>query len=225
MAADKKPKETTSTGGLNTPGRTISFLPRVQMDQDAFGRFAEAFARFMGTPGFILWMTLAIVAWLVWNTVAPDPLRIDPFPYIFLTLILSLQASYASPLILLATNRQEARDRISSDQDRRTAAQSRADMDYLAREIAALRMTVGDMATREFIRAELRNELREVLDEMADDRAEDESEESGAGKKDRKSKKSKKDKSRSEPAPSPEPSAEISESSPTERDPGTPTAE
>ncbi len=122
-------------------------------------------------------------------------------PFIFLTLILSLQASYASPLILLATNRQEARDRISSDQDRRTAAQSRADMDYLAREIAALRMTVGEMATREFIRAELRNELREVLQELDDERSADDGDDAGSGKKG-KSKKSKKDKARSEPTAS-----------------------
>lgn len=149
---------------LNTPGRARR-TPRLKVDGDQFGEFAEAFARFMGTARFLFWMTLFIVVWLVWNTVGPPELRFDPFPFIFLTLMLSLQASYAAPLILLAQNRQEARDRITADDDRRQAAQSRADMDFLAREIASVRMNVGELATRDFIRTELRNELRELLAE------------------------------------------------------------
>jgi uncharacterized membrane protein len=148
---------------LNTPGRERRRMPRLRVDGDKFGEFAEAFARFMGTARFLFWMTVFIVVWLIWNAVGPESLRFDPFPFIFLTLMLSLQASYAAPLILLAQNRQEARDRISVEDDRRQAAQSRADMDFLAREIAGVRMNVGELATREFIRTELRSELRELL--------------------------------------------------------------
>ena len=151
---------------LNTPGRERSFLPALKMDGDAFGAFAEGFARFMGTARFLLWMTVIIVVWVVWNIVVPDRLRFDQFPFIFLTLALSLQASYAAPLILLAQNRQEARDRISVEEDRRVAAQSRADMDFLAREIASLRMSVGELATRDYIRHEVRTELRELLADL-----------------------------------------------------------
>lgn len=150
---------------LNTPGRERSRMPRLRVDGDKFGEFAEAFARFMGTARFLFWMSVFILVWLVWNVVGPPGLRFDPFPFIFLTLMLSLQASYAAPLILLAQNRQEARDRITADEDRRQAAQSRADMDFLAREIAGVRMNVGELATRDFIRNELRSELREVLGE------------------------------------------------------------
>ncbi|MVA76177.1 DUF1003 domain-containing protein [Auraticoccus sp. F435] len=154
---------------LNTPGRRRpALLPRWRVDPDAFGQFAEGFARFMGTARFLAWMTVIIVVWLVLNVVGGDRAP-DPFPFIFLTLLLSLQASYAAPLILLAQNRQEARDRISIEADRRQAAQSRADMDFLAREIAGLRMNVGELATREFIRSEIRNELRALLAELEDD--------------------------------------------------------
>lgn len=149
---------------LNEPGRQRTWLPRLRLPEDAFGTFAEAFARFMGTAQFLLWMTVVVVAWIVWNVWAPAGSQIDPFPFIFLTLILSLQASYAAPLILLAQNRQEARDRVSLDQDRRVADQSRADMDFLAREIASLRVRVNDVPTRDFLRAE----LRALLDELRD---------------------------------------------------------
>ncbi|MBK8461439.1 MAG: DUF1003 domain-containing protein [Micropruina sp.] len=149
---------------LSTPGRQREWLPKVKMDSDTFGKFAESFARFMGTARFLIWMTVFIIAWVVWNSVVPGPLSIDPFPFIFLTLVLSLQASYAAPLILLAQNRQEARDKMGLDEDRRTAAQARADMDFLAREIASLRMRVNDLATRDFIRSELRDLLAELED-------------------------------------------------------------
>ena len=148
---------------LTTPGRDRSRIPRLRVDGDTFGAFAEAFARFMGTARFLMYMTVFIVIWIIWNVTVPPALRFDEYPFIFLTLMLSLQASYAAPLILLAQNRQEARDRISVEQDRRQAAQSRADMDFLAREIASVRMNVGELATRDFIRNELRNELREAL--------------------------------------------------------------
>ncbi|WP_282004558.1 DUF1003 domain-containing protein [Propioniciclava sinopodophylli] len=155
---------------LNTPGRQRTWLPKVKFSEDAFGAFAEGFARFMGTARFLIWMTVFIIAWIVVNNIAPDLLN-DPFPYIFLTLLLSLQASYAAPLILLAQNRQEARDRVTAEHDRQVAAQSRADMDFLAREIASLRMRINDMPTRDFIRGELRD-LVEELSRGADTDAE-----------------------------------------------------
>jgi uncharacterized membrane protein len=134
------------------------------VDRDAFGKFAEGFARFMGTARFLAWMTVIIVLWVIWNApIGPPRPRFDEYPFIFLTLILSLQASYAAPLILLAQNRTEARDRVALDRDREQAAQSRADMDFLAREIASLRMSVGELATRDYLRSELKSELRTIL--------------------------------------------------------------
>jgi len=139
----------------------------MNLDQDAFGAFAEGFARFMGTARFLAWMTVIVIVWVLWNVPAgPDRPRFDEYPFIFLTLMLSLQASYAAPLILLAQNRQEARDRVGLEADREQAAQSRADMDFLAREIASLRMSVGELATRDYVRSELRTELRTMLAEL-----------------------------------------------------------
>jgi uncharacterized membrane protein len=148
---------------LDIPGRRRSFVPRMRISDDAFGDFAEAAARYMGTGKFIVWMTVFVVAWLLWNGLFPG--APDVFPFVFLTLLLSLQASYAAPLILLAQNRQEARDRVSLEHDRAVAAQSRADMDFLAREIASLRMRMNDVATRDFIRSELRELLEELQSE------------------------------------------------------------
>lgn len=152
------PRQSRLENRLDTPGRGRSdWIPRVHIEQDAFGVFAESFARWMGTASFLIWMTVLIIFWLVLNVTLPNPP--DPFPFLFLTLALSLQASYAAPLILLAQNRQEARDRVSLEHDREVAAQSRADMDFLAREIASLRMRMNDVATRDFIRSELRDLL------------------------------------------------------------------
>lgn len=147
------------------------FFPRVQLDSETFGTFAEAFARFMGTAKFLVYMTIFVVAWVVVNLVGIFGLKWDPYPFILLNLFFSTQASYSAPLILLAQNRQELRDKISLDEDRRLAAQSRADMDFLAREIASIRMHLGELATRDFVRGELRTELRELLVEL-DERAE-----------------------------------------------------
>lgn len=150
---------------LDTPGRRLNeWIPRMRVDGDAFGSFAENFARWMGTARFLFWMTILIIGWLVFNIVMSDK-ALDPWPFMFLTLALSLQASYAAPLILLAQNRQEARDRVIVEHDREVAAQSRADMDFLAREIASLRMRMNDVATRDFIRSE----LRDLLDELGRD--------------------------------------------------------
>jgi len=139
-------------------------LPR--FDPEAFGRWSEGIARFMGTARFLVYMTVFIVAWIGWNSMAPRQWRFDPYTFTFLTLILSLQASYAAPLILLAQNRQADRDRLSLEEDRRRAAMQKADTEYLAREIASLRMALGEVATRDFLRSEL-NRLAEELDEAA----------------------------------------------------------
>ena len=120
----------------------------------------------MGTAKFIVYMTVVIAAWFAWNTLAPRDLRFDPYTFTFLTLMLSLQASYAAPLILLAQNRQADRDRLTMEEDRRRAAMQKADTEYLAREIASLRIAVGEVATRDFVRSELAR-LAEELDEAA----------------------------------------------------------
>src|SRR3954466_15569693 len=128
-------------------------LPR--FDAEAFGRWSEGIARFMGTARFLVYMTIVILLWIAWNTLAPRPWRFDPYTFTFLTLVLSLQASYAAPLILLAQNRQADRDRLAMDEDRRRAAMQKADTEYLSREIAALRIALGEVATRDFVRSEL----------------------------------------------------------------------
>jgi uncharacterized membrane protein len=152
---------------LDTPAeRRRQLVRRPSYDPDAFGSFAENFARFMGTAKFLLYMTLFVTVWLVWNWVVPSDLQWDAYPFIFLTLMLSLQASYAAPLILLAQNRQEDRDRVVSEQDRQANARAHADMEFLAREMASLRMALGEVATRDYVRSELRTLLNE-LDERA----------------------------------------------------------
>src|SRR3954454_19573268 len=144
------------------PGRVR--LPR--FNPEAFGQWSENIARAMGTAQFIVWMTIVIGAWFAWNTLAPKSLRFDPYAFMFLTLMLSLQASYAAPLILLAQNRQADRDRLTMEEDRRRAAMQKADTEYLAREIASLRIAVGEVATRDFVRSELVRMIEE-LDEAA----------------------------------------------------------
>jgi uncharacterized membrane protein len=139
-------------------------------DQDRLGRFAERFARFMGTARFLIYMTLVVAIWVGWNYLAPKDARFDDYPFIFLTLVLSLQASYAAPLILLAQNRQELRDRVITEQDRQANARAHADMEFLAREVASLRMALGEVATRDFLRSELRDLLEELEErQRADD--------------------------------------------------------
>ncbi|MFC0004785.1 DUF1003 domain-containing protein [Micromonospora siamensis] len=137
-------------------------LPR--FDPEAFGRWSEGIARGMGTANFIVYMTVVIAAWFLWNTLAPRDLQFDPYTFTFLTLVLSLQASYAAPLILLAQNRQTDRDRVALEEDRRRATMQKADTEYLAREVAALRIALGEVATRDFLRSELAR-LAEELDE------------------------------------------------------------
>ena len=154
---------------LDTPREVRRpLVRRPSYDSDSFGVFAEQFARFMGTAQFLIYMTLFVAIWILWNLVAPSSMRWDDYPYIFLTLMLSLQASYAAPLILLAQNRQEVRDRIVAESDRQANARGHADMEFLAREVASLRMAIGEVATRDYVRSELRSLLAE-LDERAKD--------------------------------------------------------
>jgi uncharacterized membrane protein len=119
----------------------------VHYDPEAFGRFSESVARLMGTARFLVYQTVFCVLWVMWNTFAPERLRFDPWQFIGLTLLLSLQAAYAAPLILLAQNRQEQRDRVQTDLDRRVAERTQADTEFLAREIASIRLSLADVAT------------------------------------------------------------------------------
>jgi uncharacterized membrane protein len=155
-----------STPRASCAGRW-SAAPNV--DKDRFGVFAESFARYMGTAKFLIWMTAFVVVWIGWNTLAPHDLRFDKYAFIFLTLMLSLQASYAAPLILLAQNRQELRDRVVAEQDRQADAASHADMEFLAREVAAMRMALGEVATRDYLRSELRALLAELEERALED--------------------------------------------------------
>ncbi|MGC4175616.1 DUF1003 domain-containing protein [Demequina sp.] len=148
--------------------RALRLRRRGKRDSDREGQWAESIARFLGTPSFILWLTLFVVAWILWNTLAPENLRFDQWGFVALTLMLSLQASYAAPLILLAQNRQADRDRVAAEQDRQRAERSLADTEYLAREVASLRQALNEVATRDFVRSELRALLEELRDEDED---------------------------------------------------------
>ena len=149
---------------LDTPRDHRRQLKVPTVNADAFGVFAEQFARFMGTATFLIYMTLFVIVWFAWNVLAPADMAWDTYPFIFLTLMLSLQASYAAPLILLAQNRQENRDKVIAEQDRQANSRAHADMEFLAREVASLRMSVGEVATRDFLRSELRSLLSEIED-------------------------------------------------------------
>ena len=166
---EKKPERATRTTRLDTPQEVRrTRVRRPTVPQDTFGVFAEQFARFMGTARFLIYMTMFVVIWFAWNTLAPEDLRFDAYPFIFLTLMLSLQASYAAPLILLAQNRQEVRDRVVNEQDRQANASAHADMEFLAREVASLRMALGEVATRDYLRSELRNLVEELVEKDAE---------------------------------------------------------
>ncbi len=138
-----------------------SFL---RLDPDAVGRFAEGIARFLGTGRFLAVQTFIVIVWITLYVVAVR-LRWDPYPFILLNLAFSTQAAYAAPLILLAQNRQADRDRVQAEEDRARAASTRADTEYLARELAALRLAIGELATRDFIRGELARLVPEESEE------------------------------------------------------------
>lgn len=178
--------------GLDTPltrtRRRVRLRPDV--DPESFGRGAERFARFMGTARFLVYMTAFVTVWLAWNTLAPEASQFDPrrLNYTLLTLILSLQASYAAPLILLAQNRQDDRDRVQGAQDRAESARALADTEFLTREVAALKIALRDVATRDFLRSELRSLLEEL-----DERRDTGEEQDRVERKDRKDRKGRKD--------------------------------
>ncbi|MFF4379344.1 DUF1003 domain-containing protein [Kitasatospora sp. NPDC001547] len=166
----------TETAPITGTGRARLDQPRTarpglltlpSYDPEAFGVLSERIARFLGTGRFIVWMTVVVVVWIAWNTLLPASARFDEYPFIFLTLALSLQASYAAPLILLAQNRQDNRDRVNMEQDRARSDRNIADTEYLTREVAALRHGLGEVATRDFIRSELQSLLKEI-DERRD---------------------------------------------------------
>ncbi|MFZ0833214.1 MAG: DUF1003 domain-containing protein [Mycobacterium sp.] len=155
--------ELSSRQRLDTP-RTSRHRLSFNVDPEAVGQFSESIARFLGTGRYLLWQTAMVIVWILLNLFAVT-LRWDPYPFILLNLAFSTQAAYAAPLILLAQNRQENRDRVSLDEDRRRAAQTKADTEYLARELAALRLAVGEVATRDYLRREL-DELRELIEQV-----------------------------------------------------------
>ncbi|BAX93897.1 DUF1003 domain-containing protein [Mycobacterium shigaense] len=149
-----------------TPPRRL-YTPRtsrglsLRLDPETIGQSTEAIARFFGTGRYLLIQTVVVIVWIAFNLIAVEQ-RFDPYPFILLNLAFSTQAAYAAPLILLAQNRQENRDRVALDEDRRRAAQTKADTEFLARELAALRLAIGEVVTREYLRDEL-DELRDVL--------------------------------------------------------------
>ncbi|MDD2858781.1 MAG: DUF1003 domain-containing protein [Candidatus Nanopelagicales bacterium] len=166
--ASRPKRRVRSVTGLDQPYERSRSL-RGTYDPERFGRVSERVARYIGSWAFIAWMSVVITLWVLLNTVGPEAWHVDPFPFIFLTLLLSLQASYAAPLILLAQNRQSDRDRVQYQEDRQRTERLLADSDYLAREIAALRLALGEVATRDYIRGELRDmvaDLRDHIDAM-----------------------------------------------------------
>lgn len=155
---------------LDTPRSRTSAVGRTPApSRDRFGRFTEWVARAMGTPAFLVILTMFCVAWIAWNTLMPKHLRFDDAALGFtaLTLMLSLQASYAAPLILLAQNRQDDRDRVQIEQDRQRAERNLADTEYLAREIVALRLALEERSAQAVTRDVLRQELKSILAEDA----------------------------------------------------------
>ena len=134
----------------------------IHYDPDAFGSFSESIARFLGTGRYLVIQSFVVVTWVIVNIY--EPFQFDGYPFIFLTLILSLQASYAAPLILLAQNRQEDRDRQQAEVDRSVASRTQADTEFLARELAAVRLALADMVTMD----ELRDHLEKLVDSVGE---------------------------------------------------------
>lgn len=150
----------------------LSLRPNINTER--FGQGAERFARFMGTANFLIYLSVFIFSWALWNRFGPSEWTWDKYPFIFLNLMLSLQASYAAPLILLAQNRQADRDRVQAEEDRKRDERNLADTEYLTREIVSLRQAIGEMATRDFVRSELRDLLEELVEELREKPSEQE---------------------------------------------------
>ncbi|GAB3305195.1 DUF1003 domain-containing protein [Epidermidibacterium keratini] len=151
----------------------------IRIDSDRFGEWSEAIARFFGTTQYLVMQTAVVIVWILLNIFAVS-MRWDPYPFILLNLAFSTQAAYAAPLILLAQNRQEARDRASLEEDRSRAVAAKADTEFIARELASLRLAIGELATRDFVRSELEKMLAESQD---DDEGKDGAKRGKSGKK------------------------------------------
>lgn len=171
MARDRSSRSSRVEARLDTP-RGLRTTPYLFQSRDRFGRFTESIARGMGTPWFLFGLSIFVILWMLYNTLAPEGLRFDSAAIGFtaLTLILSLQASYAAPLILLAQNRQDDRDRVQIEQDRRQAERNLNDTEYLAREVVALRLAMKDLASKDFIRSELKSLLAELDEKKLDEK-------------------------------------------------------
>ena len=133
-------------------------------DADAFGRFSEAIARFLGTGRFLFWQTMLVLAWIVLNSIGLVK-HWDPYPFILLNLAFSTQAAYAAPLILLAQNRQDDRDRANIDRDREVASRTQADTEFLARELAAVRLALADVVTTQDLEDSLSQLTKLITDQ------------------------------------------------------------
>jgi len=147
---------------LSTPRYRGGFP--LHYDPEAFGRFSEGLARTLGTGRYLMVQTVVVIVWIIINVVAAA-LRFDPYPFILLNLAFSTQAAYAAPLILLAQNRQDARDRAQADEDRRTAALVQAETEYLAREVANIRILVASLPTAEEFNTALER-VSEAIDRL-----------------------------------------------------------
>lgn len=148
---------------LSTPRGGLSL--GIHYDPEAFGRFSEGIARFLGTARFLVAQTFLVAVWIAFNVVA-YALRFDPYPFILLNLAFSTQAAYAAPLILLAQNRQAERDRAETDRDRETNARTQADAEYLAREMASIRLVLADVVTTDDL-AEAVDRLTRAVEQLA----------------------------------------------------------
>ena len=158
-------KEKINKNSLEFPRESRRTL-KPSYDPEIFGRWSERFARFLGTSRFLVYMTTFVLFWVIWNSLAPDDLRFDNYPFIFLTLILSLQASYAAPLILLAQNRQTDRDRVQNKEDRERNEQNLADTEYLTRELATLRTAIGEVTTKDYLHKEITDAIEEIVQKV-----------------------------------------------------------
>lgn len=160
---------------LDTPTDATRRKKRINLDGDSVGRVAESIARFLGTGKYLFYQTIIVIAWILLN-IGGFWWNWDPYPFILLNLAFSTQAAYAAPLILLAQNRQDDRDRISLEEDRRRAAETKADTEFLARELASVRVAVGETVTRDYLRHELEDlsDLLQRIEDKLDDHRRDE---------------------------------------------------
>jgi len=161
-----RPSRERRAWSLGAPRQPARLQLQPHYDPEAFGRFSEAIARFLGTARYLVFQTAVVAIWITWNVLFRNrEAAFDPYPFILLTLALSLQASYAAPLILLAQNRQAERDRQETERDRRATGRTQADTEYLARELAAIRLALGEMPTRDYLDEELEG-LRAELERL-----------------------------------------------------------